>query len=98
MQHGAAFQGRADVARVLLAYRVANTAHKDGYFPVHRACWGNEARHTAALRVFLENGDLHKTTTTNGESVQAICSRSGNGMSIKLVEEWIEKEAMKREL
>mmetsp|Transcript_5822 Transcript_5822/g.11387 ORF Transcript_5822/g.11387 Transcript_5822/m.11387 type:complete len:203 (-) Transcript_5822:230-838(-) len=55
--HGAGFQGRAEVLRLLKGHGldVINTPHKDGFLPFHRACWGREARHTNTVRVFVED-------------------------------------------
>merc|ERR1711964_276373 len=45
--HGAGFQGRAEVAKHLLAHRLdPSDRHRDGSTPLHRACWGQELRHT----------------------------------------------------
>jgi hypothetical protein len=33
-----------------------NNWHTDGYMPIHRACWGNEKRHTKTLKVLLDYG------------------------------------------
>jgi ankyrin repeat protein len=46
--HGAGFQGRANVAKVLLEFDIDPNAskHKDGFSPLHRACWGQERRHS----------------------------------------------------
>lgn len=54
--HGAGFQGRADVMRVLKEHGldVVRDFHADGYAPLHRACWGGEARHTDTVRYLLE--------------------------------------------
>lgn len=30
--------------------------HRDGFTPLHRACWGGEPRHTDTVRVLLEAG------------------------------------------
>jgi len=30
--------------------------HKDGYKPLHRACWGREQRHADTVQVLLEIG------------------------------------------
>jgi ankyrin repeat protein len=38
--HGAGFQGRAGVAKALLKHGVPHERHTDGYWPIHRACWG----------------------------------------------------------
>ena len=58
--HGAAFQGRAETARVLLAAgpnRVPHEAHAgDGIWPLHRACWGREKRHATTVAAFLAAG------------------------------------------
>ena len=56
--HGAGFQGRANIARMLIKdSRGLNPSdrHKDGFQPIHRACWGGEARHTETVKVKLEN-------------------------------------------
>ena len=41
------FKGRAEIAKILIAHGLdASDRHNDGYTPIHRACWGREARHT----------------------------------------------------
>ncbi|KAH9246602.1 hypothetical protein BASA81_015869 [Batrachochytrium salamandrivorans] len=55
--HGAGFQGHADVARFLcrqVKQLDANEMHKDGYRPIHRACWGKEARFGEFVKVLIE--------------------------------------------
>jgi hypothetical protein len=56
--HGAGFQGRADILRLLWRsgrVNVVDDVHDgDGYSPFHRACWGREARHTETLRVWRD--------------------------------------------
>ena len=54
--HGAGFQGRAEVLRLLASHGVdvVNPTHRDGFLPFHRACWGKEPRHTNTVRVFVE--------------------------------------------
>ena len=55
--HGAAFQGRAEVARILLQdSRVPNIVHKDGFHPIHRAAWGHSKGHADTLQAFVEAG------------------------------------------
>ena len=40
-------KGRAEIAKILIAHGLdASDRHNDGYTPIHRACWGREARHT----------------------------------------------------
>ena len=56
--HGAGFQGRANIARMLIKDSRGldpSDRHKDGFQPIHRACWGGEARHTETVKVKLEN-------------------------------------------
>lgn len=58
--HAAGFQGRADVLRVLLEHTNVdpNIPHADGYYPLHRACWGREPRHAETVHVFLQDGGV----------------------------------------
>ena len=61
--HGIGFQGRAEVAtRVLTKYKdvLPNTMHADGFFPIHRAAWGKERRHTDTVAAFLAAGADHE--------------------------------------
>ena len=57
VMHGAGFQGRAEILKLLLEDQRdidPSEIHQDGFSPLHRACWGNEARHTDTVKVFLE--------------------------------------------
>ena len=57
VMHGAGFQGRAEILKLLLEDKRdidPSEIHQDGFSPLHRACWGNEARHTDTVKVFLE--------------------------------------------
>lgn len=66
--HAAGFQGRAEILEVLLqrfaeqkaaggfALDPSTDRHKDGYYPLHRACWGRAPRHTDTVKVFLKHG------------------------------------------
>ncbi|CAK4081767.1 unnamed protein product [Aphanomyces euteiches] len=55
--HGAAFQGRAEIAKILIDRGLDPLdQHADGYSPIHRASWGSGQRHTDTIRVFLEAG------------------------------------------
>ena len=52
--HGAGFQGRASIARMLIKDSRGldpSDRHKDGFQPLHRACWGGEARHAETVKV-----------------------------------------------
>ena len=55
--HGAGFQGRSEIADLLAKSGVPlSSKHKDGFTPIHRACWGKEQRHSDTVRVLLEAG------------------------------------------
>eukprot|EP00966_Prymnesium_polylepis_P096297 2231232-Prymnesium_polylepis.2 len=55
--HGAGFQGRADIARLLIDHGLDPfDVHQDGHAPMMRACWGQEPRHTATVKVFMDAG------------------------------------------
>ena len=87
--HGAAFQGRAAVARVLLAdSRVPNARHADGNWPIPRACWGREARHADTVRAFLENGGGLELRNGEGHTPLDLARRSGNALTIDLLTNW----------
>ena len=50
--------GRANIARMLIKDSRGldpSDRHKDGFQPIHRACWGGEARHAETVKVKLEN-------------------------------------------
>ena len=71
--HGAGFQGRAEVLRLLDKYGVnvmdPQPRHRDGFLPFHRACWGNEPRHTKVVRVYVEElGMDPKIKAKNGKT------------------------------
>ncbi|KAF0720797.1 hypothetical protein DYB37_004325 [Aphanomyces astaci] len=55
--HGAGFQGRAEIAKILIAHGLDPLhQHEDGYAPIHRAAWGGERRHTETVYAFLNAG------------------------------------------
>jgi ankyrin repeat protein len=67
--HGAGFQGRADIARLLVRQggMNVNDRHDDGYTPMHRAIWGQEPRHAETVKVLLQLGANLKAKTPRGE-------------------------------
>ena len=61
VMHGAGFQGRAEILRLLLEDKRdidPRHIHSDGFSPLHRACWGNEVRHAETVKVFVEEGGV----------------------------------------
>ena len=66
--HGAGFQGRGEVAKLLIVHGLdPSDVHSDGYTPLHRSCWGGEQRHTEMARVLLEAGVPHDQKATDGK-------------------------------
>jgi ankyrin repeat protein len=85
--HGAGFQGRAAVARALLAHGIspAGTPHRDGFLPIHRACWGAEQRHADTVRALLEAGtDPADAAASDGRSLLEICSQNAAAKKVVL--------------
>ena len=65
------------------------------YTPLHRACWGGEARHTATARVFLEARQQARGRG-DGVTIESLLSmvngRNGNSATRLLLQEWADKE------
>ena len=74
--HGAGFQGRAEIAKLLLEDSRnidPNTFHEDGFAPLHRACWGREQRHVDTIRVLVDTGKVRwDMKTKNGKTCRDI--------------------------
>ena len=61
VMHGAGFQGRAEILRLLLEDKRnidPRHVHSDGFSPLHRACWGNEVRHAKTVKVLVEEAGV----------------------------------------
>lgn len=87
--HGAGFQGRGEVAKLLLAHGLdPSPRHADGYTPLHRACWGMEARHTETVRILLESGVSPYEHTGDGRMPIDI---TNNAATKQLLLEWQNK-------
>ena len=50
--------------------------HRDGYTPLHRACWGREARHTETVRVLLKAGTPPDQPSSDGKLPVDLTSNS----------------------
>lgn len=69
--HGAAFQGRGTILKLLheAGVNIKDDFHKDGYAPLHRACWGNEEKHAHAVFILREVGNVNLgMKAKNGET------------------------------
>ena len=74
--HASAFQGRSDILTMFLDSShikdksIFNEPHSDGYYPIHRTCWGREQRHTDTLEVFVKKAgiDVNVKALKNGQT------------------------------
>jgi len=90
--HGAGFQGRAHIMKMLLDHGLPCTTdrHKDGYTPLHRACWGGEPRHTETVRTLLRAGAPPDQAGDDGRSPLAMTQ---NYNTKKLLKHRLQKRA-----
>lgn len=85
---GAGFQGRGDVARLVLSRfrdRVPVHAHSDGFLPIHRACWGRDPRHADTVSAFLDAGVSPTVRSSSGETPMQLARRAGNERTIAVL-------------
>ena len=98
MMHGAGFQGRSEILKLLLAdSRKINPSdrHADGYTPIHRACWGRESRHTETIKTFIEVGKVsHEEPTSDGRTCAEMTQNKGTQMYLKNYEEEMAREEL----
>jgi ankyrin repeat protein len=84
--HGAGFQGRAEVLRELVKAGVGiHNKHKDGFYPIHRACWGMDARHTDTVKAFIEAGEPHDLAADNGQTCRDMTRNEGTRRMLEAV-------------
>jgi len=83
--HGAAFQGRSAIARILHDHDVPlRTLHSDSHEPIYRACWGKDKRHTDTVEFFLKVG------VPLVEIFDKCMSSTPNKGTKKLLQKWME--------
>jgi ankyrin repeat protein len=72
--------GRPEVISVLIDHGLdPSDRHKDGFTPIHRACWGKEARHTEAVRMLVEKGGVDpEQPDSSGKTPIQLASMSKN--------------------
>ena len=88
--HGAGFQGRPDVMRVLKevgGIDVINSPHADGFFPIHRACWGREPRHAKTVEYLLSIGEDPNRMST-GARKQTCLEMTSNPHTIEVLKKY----------
>ena len=97
--HGAGFQGRAEILKLLIADSRkidANDRHSDGYNAIHRACWGRDAKHTETVKTFIEVGGV-KFDQENAQGVTCL-EMTQNDKTKKYLKKLIKKQKNKEEL
>jgi len=86
LTHAASFQGRAEVLTLIIDHGVAwNEQHEDGYYPIHRACWGKEPRHTDTVEILLGLEVPLDIKAGNGLTCYEMTKNEGTK---RLLEEW----------
>jgi len=73
------FQGRANIARMLIKDSRGldpSDRHKDGFQPIHRACWGGETRHAETVKVLVEEGGVAWDSKGKGKTCLQITQNS----------------------
>lgn len=84
--HAAATKGQAETLEVLYDHIAENSIdmnittdlHADGYYPLHRACWGHEPHHTETVRVMLEKfGVPYDLKSTHGKTCIHVTKNQG---------------------
>jgi len=76
VMHAAGFQGRVEALKILAKHKDKTTGekislldkHKDGFYPMHRACWGTHPKHAETVQLFLELGVPYDLAADNGKT------------------------------
>merc|ERR1712154_168891 len=93
-------RGRTEMVRMLLEDgRKIDPAHlhSDGFSPLHRACWGNEPRHTDTVKVFVEEAGVPwDLVSKKGTTCYDVTGNSATRNFLKKVKEQEKKK--KKEL
>jgi ankyrin repeat protein len=66
--------------------------HEDGFTPFHRACWGNEQRHTDTVEVFLKAGVPVDTRAADGKTCRKMTQNRATKKLLKRYEDKAAKE------
>eukprot|EP00538_Stauroneis_constricta_P007063 CAMPEP_0119547742 /NCGR_PEP_ID=MMETSP1352-20130426/1799_1 /TAXON_ID=265584 /ORGANISM="Stauroneis constricta, Strain CCMP1120" /LENGTH=213 /DNA_ID=CAMNT_0007592759 /DNA_START=98 /DNA_END=739 /DNA_ORIENTATION=+ len=90
--HGAGFQGRAKIAKDLIDAGLDPMEFhaRDGYLPMHRACWGREKRHAQTVKVFLQEGMSPTQPAKNGKTPMEMAAN--NPLTKRYLQDYINLE------
>jgi len=87
---GSGYSGHANITKYMLQhYPHLNRQHKDGFWPIHRACWGRTDGHVEAVKAFLEfgDGDLEVLTKDGKTPLEIARAKDHNPALIKVLED-----------
>lgn len=85
--HGAGFQGRSAIAKLLLDHGLYPLVpHDDGFLPMHHSCWARKDRPTATVQVFLEASVPFDIKSKDGKTWISPKDVTKNLATIELVE------------
>ena len=91
VMHAAGFQGRSAILKVLAAHNDGEidimAQHLDGYYPMHRACWGREHRHAETVQTFLDLGVSPDLPAENGKTCWGMTSNPETKALIKAAQD-----------
>ncbi|CAJ1348722.1 unnamed protein product [Effrenium voratum] len=75
----AAAHGHSEVVSVLMKYsppsKTLHTFHRDGFAPLHRACWGNSHEHSQVVQTLLRVNVDPVLPASNGSTCLQLASR-----------------------
>ena len=93
MQDAKKKYGKKKADLLLKLHTLLGVKHEDGFTPLHRACWGREARHTETVRVLLKAGAPPDDVGPDARSMVEMAS--GNPATQKLLRHRLMKMAEK---
>lgn len=87
--HGAAYQGRVNIVQVLheAGVDVTHVHVHDGYYPLHRACWGREPRHAETVRYYLQELHVDPRLPALNEKAQTCWDMTPNAQTKAVLQE-----------
>lgn len=86
LMDAAAYTGQTKILKILAAHDNGSIdplgeRHKDGFYAMHRACWGDRQRHADTVQVFLDLGVPPDLKAANGQT----CDQMTPNEDVKIV-------------
>jgi len=96
--HGAAFKGRYNCARMLIAAgQDPDLKHDDGFTPLHRATWGSNEEHTKTVQVMLDFGARADMLADDGTNALNMAREAKNDATVAILQEYLEKKGTSKD-